>query len=143
MSLFSQDRVLVPIDFSEGASLILQETLKFVAKPTNLYVVHALPPLSPLEPGIVWNEINNETRKQKVEQTFRTKFNTPEYEQVNFTVLFGKTSQLIVKYAQEQNIELIVMPAHGHDDDYPMLLGSVTERVVRCAHCPVYVWRSP
>lgn len=142
MSLFSQNRVLVPTDFSERASLVQQKTLEFVVEPTQLYVVHVLAPLSPLEPGIVWNEINNETRQQKVEQTFRTRFNTPEYEQVNFKVLFGKASREIVKYAQEHKIELIVIPAHGQDDFNPLLLGSVTERVVRCAHCPVYVWRS-
>ena len=141
MSLFSSNRVLVPTDFSEAASLVQQKALELVAEPTNLYVVHVLAPLSPLEPGVVWNEINNETRKQKVEQTFRTRFNTPEYQQVNFEVLFGNASREIVKYAQKQNIELIVIPAHGQDDDQPLFLGSVTERVVRSAPCSVYVWR--
>lgn len=141
MSLFSKNRVLFPTDFSEFASIAQEKTLEAV-EPENLYIVHVLPALSPLEPGVIWETIDDETRKQNVEQTFRTKFATPEYERVNFEVLFGETSKQIVKYAKEQDIELIVIPAHGHSGLERLFLGSVAERVVRFAHCPVYVLRS-
>lgn len=143
MSIFNKNRVLFPTDFSELAAIAQAKTLEFVENPANLYIVHVLPPLSPLEPGVVWNELNNETRKHNVEKTFRSKFNTPEYEGVNFEVLFGETSKQIVAFAEEKDIELIVIPAHGHGGFKPLILGSVTERVVRSAPCPVYVWRSP
>ncbi|MBE9043028.1 universal stress protein [Pleurocapsales cyanobacterium LEGE 10410] len=142
MSLFSKNRVLFPTDFSEQASAAQDLTLEFVGDPTHLYIVHVLAPLSPLEPGIVWEGMNNETRKHNVEKTFRTKFDRAEYAQVNFDVLFGKTSKQIVDYAKEKDIDLIVIPAHGQDNLEHFILGSVTERVVRLAHCPVYVWRS-
>ena len=142
MSLFSKNRVLFPTDFSELASIAQEKTLEFVGDPAKLYIVHVLSPLSPLEPGVVWDNINDEIRQQNVEKTFRTKFNRPEYEQVNFDILFGKVSKQIIDYAKEKNIELIVIPAHGNDNLEHFILGSVTERVVRSAHCPVYVWRS-
>lgn len=142
MSLFSKNRVLFPTDFSELASVALAKTLEFVEEPSSLYVVHVLPPLSPLEPGVVWEKLDNETRKHNVEQTFRTKFNAPEYSQVNFEVLFGETSKKIVDYAKEKEIELIIVSAHGHGGFNPFLLGSVTERVVRFAPCSVYVLRT-
>ncbi|MEM8718945.1 MAG: universal stress protein [Cyanobacteria bacterium P01_G01_bin.39] len=142
MSLFSKNRVLFPTDFSELATSAQQQTLEFVGDPTHLHIVHVLSPLSALEPGIVWDKVNDQTRKHNVEQTFRAKFNTPEYGLVNFEVLFGKISQNIINYAQSNNIELIVIPANNNNSFNPLLLGSVTERVVRHAHCPVYVWRS-
>lgn len=142
MSLFSKNRILFPTDFSELASIALAKTLEFVEEPTNLYVVHVLPPLSPLEPGVIWEQLDNETRKHNVEKTFRTKFNTPEYARVNFEVLFGETSKKIVDHAKEKDIELIVVSAHGHGGFNPFLLGSVTERVVRFSPCSVYVLRS-
>ena len=143
MSLFSKNRVLFPTDFSEQASIVQEQTLQFVEDPTRLYIVHVLSPLSPLDPGVLWQSIDDESRKKNVEQTFRTKFDTPEYEQVNFNVLFGKISKQIVDYAKEKDIDLIVIPAHGQDNFEHFIVGSVTERVVRLAHCPVYVWRSP
>ena len=143
MSLLSKNRVLFPTDFSELASVAQDLTLEFVEDPTHLYIVHVLSPLSPLEPGVVWEGMNNETRKQNVEKTFYTKFDSAAYQQVNFDVLFGKTSKQIVDYAKDKDIDLIVIPAHGQDNLEHFILGSVTERVVRSAHCPVYVWRSP
>ncbi|MGK7879268.1 MAG: universal stress protein [Crocosphaera sp.] len=142
MNLIPKNRVLFPTDFSELASSVQKLTLQFVENPSHLYVIHVLPPLSPLEPGIVWETLDDNTRKLNVEKTFRTKFTTPEYERVNFDVLFGEPSKKIISYAEEKDIELIVIPAHGHNGLKSFLLGSVTERVVRSARCPVYVWRS-
>lgn len=142
MSLFSTNRVLFPTDFSELASIAQEKTLEFVKDPTHLYIIHVLSPLSPLEPGVLWEKLDDETRKQNVEQTFRDKFNGAKYEGINFEVLFGKVSKQIVDYAKNRDIELIVIPAHGSDNLEHFILGSVTERVVRLAHCPVYVWRS-
>ena len=142
MSLFSKNRVLFPTDFSELASVAQEKTLEFVGDPAKLYIVHVLAPLSPLEPGVLWDNNNDETRKQNVEKTFKSKFTGSEYEQVNFDILFGKVSKQIVDHAKDKNIDLIVIPAHGNDNLEHFILGSVTERVVRLAHCPVYVWRS-
>lgn len=143
MSLFTKNRVLFPTDFSEQASVAQDLALEFVEDPAHLYIVHVLSPLSPLEPGVMWEKIDDETRKQNVEKTFYHKFDSAAYKQVNFEVLFGKTSKQIVDYAQEKDIDLIVIPAHGQDNLEHFIIGSVTEKVVRSAHCPVYVWRSP
>jgi nucleotide-binding universal stress UspA family protein len=47
----------------------------------------------------------------------------------------------IVNYADEQKIDLIVMGTHGRGAVAHMLLGSVAERVVRKASCPVLTVR--
>ena len=49
----------------------------------------------------------------------------------------------IVRYATEQNIDLIVMGTHGRGFVPHVLLGSVTERVLRRAPCPVLTVRHP
>ena len=141
MSLFKKNRVLFPFDFTELNSIAFDKTLEFVEEPANLYVVHVLTPLSSLDPGIVWEQINNETRQKNVEKKFWDTFNSPKYQGINFEVLFGKTSSKIVEYAQEKEIELIILLAQGNEGFNPLLIGTVTERVVRLAHCPVYVFR--
>lgn len=49
----------------------------------------------------------------------------------------GGPAEMIVEYADEYDIELIVMPTHGRDGLKRHLLGSVTERVVNTASTPV------
>jgi universal stress protein A len=49
----------------------------------------------------------------------------------------------IVQYAKDMDIDLIVMGTHGRGPVAHMLMGSVAERVVRLAGCPVLVVRHP
>lgn len=56
-------------------------------------------------------------------------------------VLNGSAAHEIVRYAQEQNIDLIVMGTRGRRALAYMFLGSVAEHVVRAATCPVLTVR--
>jgi nucleotide-binding universal stress UspA family protein len=56
---------------------------------------------------------------------------------VTTALRFGDPAQAIVEYARSQGIDLIVMGTHGRTGVSRALLGSVTERVVRSAPCPV------
>ena len=49
----------------------------------------------------------------------------------------------IVQYAKDADVDLIVMGTHGRGPVAHMLMGSVAERVVRLAGCPVLVVRTP
>lgn len=56
-------------------------------------------------------------------------------------VLFGHGARTIAEYAAERGIDLIVMGTHGRTGIAHVLLGSVAERVVRTAPCPVLTVR--
>jgi nucleotide-binding universal stress UspA family protein len=49
----------------------------------------------------------------------------------------------IVEYARDEQIDLIVMGTHGRGAVAHLLMGSVAERVVRTAPCPVLTVRCP
>jgi nucleotide-binding universal stress UspA family protein len=51
----------------------------------------------------------------------------------------GPTHQAIVDYATTHKVDLIVLATHGRSGLAHLLLGSVTERVIRHAPCPVLV----
>jgi|SRR5579872_6936433 len=53
------------------------------------------------------------------------------------SVRTGNPSVEIVKYAEETGADLIVVGTHGHGALLHMLIGSVAEKVVRKAICPV------
>jgi len=56
-------------------------------------------------------------------------------------IVQGVPFQVIVDTAESQNIDLIVMGTHGRTGLTHVLMGSVAERVVRMAPCPVLVTR--
>ena len=55
----------------------------------------------------------------------------------------GSPAFAIIDYANEQKIDLIVMGTHGRGTLGHFLMGSVAERVVRLAGCPVLTIRQP
>jgi nucleotide-binding universal stress UspA family protein len=54
-------------------------------------------------------------------------------------IVVGQPDIEIVRFAQEHGADLIVMGTHGYGAVKRFLLGSVADRVVRQAHCPVLV----
>ncbi|MCX7938324.1 MAG: universal stress protein [Thermoflexales bacterium] len=61
--------------------------------------------------------------------------------EVSIAVLDGVVADSIVDYAQDVGADLIVMTTHGRTGMERWLLGSVAERVVRGAKCPVLLIR--
>ena len=55
----------------------------------------------------------------------------------------GSTFEEIVRFAKEKDIDLIIMGTHGRGWLAHVLLGSVTEKVVRKAPCPVLTIKNP
>ena len=53
------------------------------------------------------------------------------------------TAEAIVEYAHTHNVDIIVMGTHGRRALAHLLMGSVAERVVRTAPCPVLTVRHP
>jgi nucleotide-binding universal stress UspA family protein len=56
---------------------------------------------------------------------------------------YDAPADAIVRYARSAGIDLIVMGTHGHHGVAHVLMGSVAEKVVRSAPCPVLVVRHP
>jgi nucleotide-binding universal stress UspA family protein len=51
----------------------------------------------------------------------------------------GRPHAVIADYAEEYDVDLIVMGSHGRSGVRRALLGSVTERTLRSTHVPVLV----
>lgn len=141
MVLFSKDRVLVPVDFSEKSLKALEETVVFAENLSAVHAIHVLKPLEAVDPGVVWETVNDEQRKEKVQALFEEKFPNSEYEGLTFSIEVGDPTAEIIDYAEKQQINLIVMPSRGRTGISRFFMGSTAERVIRFAHCPVLVLR--
>ncbi len=58
---------------------------------------------------------------------------------MNVEILIGDPGHEIANYAEELDAGLVVVASHGQTGLRHLLLGSVAERVVRLAKCPVLV----
>jgi nucleotide-binding universal stress UspA family protein len=141
MNWLPKDKVLVPIDFSPESMGALDTALQMVDDPSHIHVMHVLPHLSPTEPGVIWGTVDDESRIQHAEQAIRDSLKDPKYKDAVVTVTIGDPARQITGYAERTGMELIVLPSHGRTGGARLLIGSVAERVVRLAHCPVLVIR--
>jgi nucleotide-binding universal stress UspA family protein len=72
------------------------------------------------------------------------KFEPPdEHTSVEFVLADGEPGEEIVRVAKDRNCDLIVMGTHGRTGLSRLLMGSVAERVMRRAPCPVLTLKAP
>ena len=144
MIAFHSSQVLAPTDLSDQAERAVEMALGMVDRPEQLTVLYVAPPSSSFafgDPALVWQEISEEERAEELRQMLRTRHSNVRFEGVNFEVRFGAPADEIAQYAALNETELIVLPSHGRNGLVRLMIGSVAERVVRLAHCPVLVLR--
>ncbi len=62
-------------------------------------------------------------------------------EKIREVVREGSPADEIVHEAESCHADLVVIGSRGHGEVRSVLLGSVSERVMHAAHCPVLIWR--
>jgi len=141
-------KILVPTDFSDISQFALEHGLALAEKfRAKLYLMHVweLPMTSSLLPPEPYPE-SVLTEAQKAESDHLTKV-TQELKASNFDAepvfVLGKPYMEIVKTAADLEVDLIVIASHGRSGISHLLLGSVAEKVVRLAPCPVFTVKPP
>jgi len=141
MAWFPKKSVVVPVDFSDESIKAVDTGLQLIANPVDLHVIHVLAEMVATEPGIVWDLVDDESRRQHALDALKERFSKPPYRGVDIQVDFGDPGHQIADFAKKVAADLIVLPSHGRTGLARLLIGSVAERVVRLAHCPVLVLR--
>lgn len=135
--------VLVPLDFSEISKLALSEARKLVNHTGDLHLVHVLAPLHPIAPAVVWETIDENARRRSVVEALEQTAREHGCEGAKVHVRTGDPGRQISELAEEIGADIVVIPTHGRTGFSRLLLGSVTERVIRLAPCSVLVVRTP
>ena len=139
MSWLPKNCVVVPIDFSDLSFDSLAVAIKMVDEPSHLHAVHVLPDLPVTEPGVIWDTIDDAERIDHANDALKQRMTEAGYDNLQTCVRIGDPGHEITQHASDVAAELIVIPSHGRSSLQHLLMGSVTERVVRMAHCPVLV----
>lgn len=142
--------ILVPTDFSDYAEHAYKWALGLAADcKAKVILFHASPTMSHLAfPEAVYypdlsrleSELIADAEKRVME--FMAKKGTSTVP-VETRVALGEAVWEICRSADREHADLIIMGSHGRTGLSHVVLGSVAERVVRHAHCPVLVARMP
>lgn len=111
---------------------------------TLLYCVDNLPSVAYHTVDLTFDKFREELLRQ--EQKRLNEYSASlvkEYKnKVKIVMVEGNASQMIIAYAQEHHVDMIVMNTHGSTGIQHAVLGSIAEKVVRYAPCPVLTIRS-
>lgn len=144
-------KILVPTDFGEAADTAL-DYARALARNFNasIDVLHVVEDASArMFAGEIYVGVPPTLQKDleaaaQAELERRLVDNDPVPLPVRPIVLTSNAPALtIVQYAKATAVDLIVMGTHGRGPMAHLLMGSVAERVVRVASCPVLVVRHP
>jgi len=132
---------VVPVDFSEHSLNAIRTALEFVTSPADIHVVHVILPLDMLSVGEVWIAEDLASRKSAADEYLGKYLKDNGLTDVTAIVREGDPGLQIADYAKSIAADLIVIPSHGRHGFQRMLLGSVSERVLRHAECPILMLR--
>ncbi len=137
-------RILVPFDFSEYSEKAFTWALAMAERwRARLLLLHVVP--QPSYPSMVMGTFNVAEFETglKVDAEARAKEflgrTGSKTVQIDARFVIGEPFNDICRIAEEERADLIVMGSHGRTGLSHVLLGSVAERVVRHAPCPVLV----
>ena len=144
------NHILVPMDFSAPSDAAL-ECARAVAVQFagSLHLLHvAEDPYRALYSVEVFVPEIEGLREEVVADALgrlKARLRQADLEQLHATadVIVGTPAMSIVEYAEGHDIDMIVMGTHGRGGMSHLLMGSVAERVVRTATCPVLTVREP
>lgn len=145
----NMEKILCPLDFSKCSDHALTYAIAmaqtFEAQLILLHVV--MPPMSSLPGDPLLPEISRNA--EEIEDACGKRLEEAEGPirdlgiDVQTTVVNGTPFAEIVRVAREEEVSFIVMGTHGRSGWQHLLIGSVAERVVRKAACPVLTVKHP
>jgi len=143
-------KILVPTDFSPAAKQALSHACDLAEKyEAALHILHVVLepfPIAGADAALIRPNESVAHLIQKAELDLAA--NTKDLRLASgcrpvCSVVVGYPIEEILKYATNSQIDLIALGTHGHRGLSHLLLGSVAEKLVRMATCPVLTVHAP
>lgn len=141
-------KILVPIDFSSSSHNALEAATELAEQfQAELFLLNVIPeiPTIALPESVSEVAIVDEAKKEAEKHLAKSK---KSLDAKNIT---GKTSVeigddvagAILDAIDRDNIDYVVISTHGRSGWYPSVFGSIAEKIVKLAPCPVLLLRTP
>jgi nucleotide-binding universal stress UspA family protein len=141
---FRIGRILVPIDFSEHSQKALRYALAFAqqfdAEVTLVHIVEQMVyPGDWMYPPLAVTDFATEKREEMIARL--QALDAGSGVKTQHIVRLGRAWQEIIEVADEMKCNMLILATHGYTGLKHVLLGSVAEKVIRHAPCPVLTVR--
>ena len=142
--------ILIPVDFSEHSGRALTYGASMAKElGARVLALHVLRPAFryiPLEESVWGATVTVDQLSKLLEENAKQSFETFLEQQpeairgsIDHEVVLGDPAHAVLDRAEKGDVDLIVVGSHGREGISRWVMGSVAERIVRHAHCPVLV----
>lgn len=127
--------ILCPVDFSPGSEAQLRYCSELHAGKAEIIVLHVADP----------DEGDRESLMKQYLHIFSRYSETlsNRHCRLRFALDYGNPAAVISAFAENHDIDLIMIGSHGSTGIKRLLVGSTAEKVMREAPCPVVVLKLP
>ncbi len=143
----SFDRILVPVDFSECSKRALNQALVLAERfDSSIELLHVYEPPYSVGDAIIHRPDSpsmsmQDYIREQAELMLARMIEDLDCEKLESNLASGIPYDEIQRRLDEGNFSLVIMGSHGRRGLSHLLMGSVTERILRHAPCPVLVVR--
>ena len=140
-------KILVPIDFSPSSHVALETAIELAQKfGAELYLLNVVPGLPAVTlPESVCESAIVEAAKTEAEHHFAISQAALDAKGIKATtsvVVDQDVAGTILEVVEDQQADLIVISTHGVAGWYPVVFGSIAEKVVKLVHTPLLLLRT-
>ena len=138
-------RILVALDLSEPTELILKKAVQIAKKMSaKVWILHNAEP----EPDVLEFRTDPQSARDSLAEKFHREHRQIQKiakrlrkEGLKATALLvhGHTVEVILKEASDLDVDMIVVGSHGRSAVYQLLVGSVSEGLLRKSRCPLLI----
>jgi len=141
-------RVVTPVDFSDNSKIIAESAAYFAGKfGASMYLVFVVQNFEDYS-GFFVPQMSIPTLEGELLESAEKKMSSfcEEMEEfckkagvaeLHYKVFMGDVAEQIVEHAIDKDADLIIMGTHGYKGLEKIMFGSVADKVVRSASCPV------
>lgn len=137
-------KVLCGTDFTEHSYNALAYALRFAKLADGtLIVAHFVHvPTDDIYAHEAWPRTFDQARQRAREMLAELHTTRLEnYPKTELVVDIGAPAEMIIKLAEERQVDVLVTATHGRSEFADLLMGSTAEKLIRHAPCPVFVVR--
>ncbi len=143
-------RIMVPIDYSDNSARAMKVALDLqssAVEDVEIIALHIIdmPPadyyMRPVEHTGFIKMLEDSAKKAYNDFMKKHEFDSEKVEPVFIDNMFNNTAAHLSDYAEEENMDIIVMGAQGHSAFNSFLFGSVTEKLLSKCEKPVLIIR--
>jgi nucleotide-binding universal stress UspA family protein len=128
-------KILVPIDFSPSSHVALETAMEMAQKfNAELLLLHVIP-----------ETCSTEESKATAEKHFALSQASLDAKGIKGATLIEVENDVagnILEAAERENVNLVVISTHGVSGWYPVVFGSIAEKIVKLMHTPILLLRT-